>query len=539
MATCLAASLAGCSGYSKVKQRRDSAVTVTGEQRRLTKSLKAISGPNQKLGHLLDSVQDIRERLAILPHDALLQADYNFAVARIVEIVEQQNYPLWDEPVPCPSAAGHTWSLTMQVPDPRPEYHPRHFELHPTDRYEFKGKLVGQRTRKIGIGAPVVVVGKDHDFTKFDQFAQGKQVFYGLTALVAMDGNACQIRWYDPLESEMVALDGREYNLGGDFQAPLALALAELDPKKAELSGMFRPDQHNYAARLARLQIYNPKKIPILCIHGLGNSPATWMPMIDFLRNDPIIREHYQFWFFSYPSGIPYPIVTAALRHKLDQFNERYPSHKDLVVIGHSMGGMISRLLITDSGMKLWDAYFDMPPDKIPFREESRRTMTNILIFDAQPDIARVIFASASHRGSKDAVGFMGRVGAKIVGNPLEDDSINKDVIKYVRPEARSPEKRDRLPNSIELLDPDALFLKLVDELPIKPGIPYHSIIGDRGKGGNLDRTKPESSDGVVPYWSSHIEGAQSELIIPSGHWSNLHPLGMAEVKRILIKHIQ
>jgi hypothetical protein len=69
-------------------------------------------------------------------------------------------------------------------------------------------------------------------------------------------------------------------------------------------------------------------------------------------------------------------------------------------------------------------------------------------------------------------------------------------------------------------------------------GIPYHSIIGDRGKGGNRDRTKPVSTDGIVPYWSSHQDGAVSEVIIPSGHWSNQHPAGIAEAKRILRQHI-
>jgi hypothetical protein len=68
--------------------------------------------------------------------------------------------------------------------------------------------------------------------------------------------------------------------------------------------------------------------------------------------------------------------------------------------------------------------------------------------------------------------------------------------------------------------------------------VPYHSLIGDRGRGGFLDRTRPESSDGIVPYWSSHMDGARSERVIPSGHWSHLHPLGMSEIKRILVEHL-
>jgi hypothetical protein len=56
-----------------------------------------------------------------------------------------------------------------------------------------------------------------------------------------------------------------------------------------------------------------------------------------------------------------------------------------------------------------------------------------------------------------------------------------------------------------------------------------HSIIGDRGRGDT-----PDSSDGVVPYWSSHLDGARSERIVPSGHPAHQNKQGMEEVDRIL-----
>jgi len=374
------------------------------------------------------------------------------------------------------------------------------------------------------------------DFTKIDQFAQGKQVYYGLTAVIEFDGADATVRLLDPLSQENVHYDGLDYPLAGDFQAPLALGLAELDAKKMELEGFFKPDQLLSAARLARLQPYDPDKIPVVCIHGLGNSPATWMPVIDFLRSDAAIREKYQFWFFAYPTGIPYPMMAAVLRHQLDRFNERYPDHKDLVVIGHSMGGMIARLLISDNGTQLWDYYYEQPPEEFPFSEWTRMVMSRTLIFEPRDDIGRVIFASASHLGSEDATSFLGKLGAKVIGDPIQDQQVNEEAIKFVRPELKVTEMK-HLPNSLEVLDPENRFLELMDTVPFAEGIPFHSIIGDRGKGGNLDRIKPESSDGIVPYWSSHLDGAESELIIPSGHWSHLHPMGMAEIKRILLLH--
>lgn len=530
----------GCTTYSKVSETKQTTkLTATGEQLALEAVQSKLKGqPMAQLGLYLDAANSGRLRLATNPGDTLARSDYNFSVARIIEIIENQKLKPWDNPLVCKSSGEGAWRLTLTPPNPRPEYHPRNFQIYPTDRYDFKGKLVGERAIKQGLGAPVMVVGKDLDYTKIDQFAQGKQVYYGLTALIRFNGANCEIILADPLEQETISLDQKEYPMAADYQAPMALALAELNLQKRELQGLFKPNQFEGSARLARLQPYNPKKIPVLCIHGLGNSPATWAPVIDYLRTDPEIRKNYQFWFFSYPSGLPYPLSAAILRNQLSQIRQRYPDHKDLVVIGHSMGGMISRLLLTDSGMKIWDAYYAKPPGEIPFSQDTLTVMSRSLIFDACPDISRVIFFSASHRGSNDASNALGRFGAKLIGNPLSEEVIYREAYAYGRPEIRN-DKRKHLPNSIDMLDPSNPFLALVDSLPLKAGVPFHSIIGDRGKGGNLDHTKPVSSDGIVPYWSSHLDGAESELIVPSGHWSHLHPMGMTEAKRILLLHLR
>ncbi|MFT4548318.1 MAG: pimeloyl-ACP methyl ester carboxylesterase [Pseudoalteromonas tetraodonis] len=529
----------GCSTYSKMKGKRGSALTETATQKQLQKSLRKDSGqPLLQLGNLLDAADTARLKLQASPANTLAQADYNFAVSRVVEIVEEEKLALWDTPAACASATGEGWSLSLNVPNSRPEYHPSKFQLLPADRFEFKGKLIGERILKQGLGAPIVAVGKDLDYTAIDEFALGKQIFYGMTAVIRFDGRNCNLNLIDPLENETIDLDGHSYTLGADFQAPLALGLAEMSPRKRELGGMFAPSKDKYSARLSRLQPYNSEKIPILFIHGLGDSRATWLPMIDFLRQDANIRQHYQFWCFSYPTGLPYALSTAHLRSQLDKFSQRYPDHKDIVVVGHSMGGMISRLLITDSGMKIWDAVYDKPPGEMPFSEDTRQTLSDALIFEARPDISRVIYASASHRGSDKATNVLGRLGAKIIGDPIAESALTREAIEYAR-EIPSRPKKDHLPNSVDALDPDNMFLKLVDALPPKSGIPYHSIIGDRGKGGNLDHSKPVSSDGIVPYWSSHLDGAASEVIIPSGHWSIHHERGMEETKKILLQHLQ
>jgi pimeloyl-ACP methyl ester carboxylesterase len=532
--------LTGCSTYSKVAGRNIDKVSVTAQQKALTKSMKPFAQqPMVRLGRYLDAVNTARLRLRDSPTDTLAQSDYSFAVGRIVEIIDAEGLTPWDAPMISPSASAGQWSFTLAPPDPRPEYHTSNFEMLPADRYEFKGTLIGERNVKQGLGAPVVVVGKDLDFTRIDEFSQGKQVYYGMTAVIRFgEAGQCEMTMVDPLESETITLDESVYPVAADFQAPLALSLAELAPQKSELGGWLKPEKHIETARLARLQPYNPNKIPVLCIHGLGDSVATWMPLIDSLRRDEQIREHYQFWFFSYPTGFAYPIVTAYLREKLDQFDQRFPDHRDMVLLGHSMGGMISRLLITDSGNDLWDIWYDRPPDQLAFSPEVRATLTDALIFKARPDIARVVFASPSHRGSDEATSTLGKIGSALIGNPFLNNHLSEEAISNMRVELRD-QGRHRLPNSVELLEPDNRFLNAINAIPTKSGIPFHTIIGDRGKGGYLDRTKPMSSDGVVPYWSSHMDGAVSETIIPSDHWSIRHPLGMAETKRILLFHLR
>lgn len=537
--SCLLPLLGGCSQYSKVRESPTFALTSSGEQKQLVRSAKSFrSEPLEQIGLYLDSVNASRSKLASNPSDGIAISDYNFAVARIVEIIQENDLHPWDAPLACPSGSESHWQLAFHRSDPRPELHPSLFDIYPTDRLRFKGTLVGEREIRPGLGAPVVIEGSSLDYTKVDQFAQGKRVFFGMTVFIRFQGNECEMVIKDTLQHETAKLDSNVFELAADYQAPLALALSELQVRKRELEGFLNPHKSEGTGRLARLQPYDPNKIPVLFIHGLSNSTATWVPMIDALRNDDIIRQKYQFWYFSYPTGLPYPVPAATLRRQLDQIRETYPDHKDIVVVGHSMGGMISRLLISDSKMTLWDLAFDNPPDQMGFSDESRRLFSDALIFNARSDISRVIYCSASHRGSEDATNALGRLGAKLIGDPFANETITQEVLTEVRED--SPARtRNRLPNSIDVLDPDSPFLKAVDTLSPKPGIPFHSIMGDRGKGGNLNRTKPVSSDGIVPYWSSHIDGAESEIIIPSEHWTILHPQGIEEVNRILYEHLE
>lgn len=531
----------GCVPYAQVREvsRTSSLATTPGQRALVAREAGLKRQPLEQLGGYVDAANETRLKLAGDPKNRALQSDYNFAVARVMDVIKDQKLAPWERPIVLPSATGTPWRLRLTPPSERRELHPSRLTFTPADRYVFKGQAVAERVVQSGLGAPIVVTGKDIDYLKADPFAQGKHIYYGLTAAIRFHGRNAEIVLLDPLEQETVTLDRTTWPLSADYTGSLALALSELEPKKKEILGLFKPQKFEGNARLARLQPFDRHKIPVLLVHGLGNSPAIWTPLIQSLRGDARIRRNYQFWFFAYPSGLPYPLAAAELRRQLALIRKQHPEQKDAVVIGHSMGGMISRLLVTDSGRVLWNAFFDRPPEAIPLSPVSRRTLVDSLIFKPVPRISRVVFVSASHRGSKMATDFWGRVGSWIIGNPVAERNVYQEAIPYARPSAPA-RKLERLPNSIDLLAPDNYFVTKVDSLPLKKGVPYHSLIGDRGKGGSTGRTpKPLSSDGIVPYWSSHMPGARSEEVIPSGHWSQLHPDGVAEIKRILLLNLR
>ncbi|MFZ4484628.1 MAG: esterase/lipase family protein [Chthoniobacterales bacterium] len=532
--------LVGCTTYSKVKETsRSSSLATTPEQRSLVvRQERAKDQPVVQLGGYLDAANAARLKLVADPRDTKARADYNFAVARVIDVTSPGKLVRSDRAVGAPSATRGTWSVELSPPLGHWSLRAANLTFTPADRYRFHGVAVKRDTVTKGLGAPVIVTATDIDHLQVDGLPQGKPIYYSLTAVVRFDGKRAVITFLDPFAKETVQLDRTTYRLAADSTSSLSLTFAELQPRRRELLTLFKPRAFEGPPRLSQLQAYDPKKIPVLLVHGLSDSPATWVPTIAYLRGNAAIRRNYQFWFFAYPSGRPYPLSAAELRRELALIRKQHPNQRDAVVIGHSMGGMISRLLITDSGTKLWDSFFQMPENKIPLPPEARARLVDSLVFKPVPRISRVIFVSASHRGSRLAVDFWGRVGSAIISNPVAEHNVYAEALPYAR--AAIPARGlGRLPNSIDLLAPDNFFVTTVDSLPLKRGVPYHSLIGDRGKGGSLGRSPaPLSTDGIVPYWSSHMPGARSEKIISSGHWSHLHPDGMAELKRILLEHL-
>jgi pimeloyl-ACP methyl ester carboxylesterase len=481
--------------------------------------------PLAALGHDLLAAKISYEVLGRHPKDESARSIYNFAVARVAQDVDRADLEPWRQPVTVLTDQGR---YTLVSPKPVDADHdPSRYDLFPTDTLRIGGKFFQTYSTVSGIGAPIAVVGRTES-SHFRQQYKPRRIYAPITAVVRFSGRKASLEFVDPLKVEMITLNGQTFPLAADFDAPTAMLIARERPERLGLSRVMNPEAYADTALLTRLQQFDPTRTPVIFVHGLQETGASWAPMIDSLRDDPVIRKHYQFWYFSYPSGYPYPYAAALFRQDLDGIERTFPNHKRIVLIGHSMGGMICRLMITDAGDKIWRDFFATSPAKTPLAGDTRKLFEESLVFNHRSDVQRVIFISTPHRGSDLASNWIGRIGAAFVRTPRPFTSAyaaSKPLL-IADPAARP---LNRMPNSVDTLEPNDRFGEAVNTLPIARGIPYHSIIGDRGRGDT-----PNSSDGVVPYWSSHLPGAQSELIVNSDHGAQYNPQAIAEVERIL-----
>lgn len=360
-----------------------------------------------------------------------------------------------------------------------------------------------------------------------------------VTVLLRQDGANPQLVFYRTRIDDETTMNGNNIKLAADFSAPLAYMLSKGRNRNIDIRALIRSDKNIDHAGLYQFQRYEPEKIPVVFVHGLMARPETWVPAVNELLADKDIRERYQFWFFLYPTGLPVWASAAKLRGELERYRQALdPAHTNrnfgrMVLAGHSMGGLISSLQIRTGGKKLWKQFMDTPPQNLDLSPAMKERIIHIVDFQPRPEIARVVFFATPHQGSELAVNPFAEFFARLIKLPFA--WVEKDFTR-LRGAIRE-EFRDLFvapANSVVFLRARSPLLKAILNLPMREGIPYHSVIGDRGKGDT-----PNSSDGIVPYWSSHLDGAASEKIVPSGHGAHENPEGIKEFGRILKLHLK
>ena len=343
--------------------------------------------------------------------------------------------------------------------------------------------------------------------------------------------------------------------LAANFSVPIALFWKLSDADGTELLGAFRPKKAINTMGLYFSEPYDPRKIPVVFTHGLMSGPATFANLTNRLLVDPVIRENYQFWFFGYPSGLAWTIPAGrqrqALKELMQEYNPRGTSREmnNIVMVGHSMGGLITRFNNSTKPWTLMKGVFELSPETfegmtlenwkkgmapLHYDEQTLERLQNNFIFSPPQGVTRIVYMATPHRGSTFADNWIGRLGQRLIDLP-------SDMLEEVTRIATlsrgmfllNPlQLKDEL-TSIRQLSPNSSLVKYMSELRGSPNVPVHSIIGDRGR-----NDTPNSSDGVVKYHSSHLDWSASEKIVPSGHSVQDDPASALELRRILREHL-
>ncbi len=394
-----------------------------------------------------------------------------------------------------------------------------------------------------GIGAPLIALRENKHREPVENYFPTEAISRPLTA-VAEAGpihhgvRQVRIRLLCSLQNETVSVRGKPMPLAADFSMPWASALSRTGrlQQSAILDMLTRTPKRS--AQLYLMEPYDPHKEPLIMIHGLLSTPLAWASLSNDLWGDEAIRRRYQIWHFLYNTSAPALYSARLLRGQLKELRFLLdpegddPAMQRTTLVTHSMGGLIGKALVVTPGDAFWKAAFKVPHETLKLPPEDRAVLNDA--FEWQPDrtIHRILFICTPHRGSDFADNPAGRIGSWITRPPTQFQEFFRRVSRD-NPGVFTPAYvalgQGRL-DSVSALSPRQPTLRILASLPFPKRVTTHSLIGDRGRPGPLAK----SSDGIVPYSSSHLESAASELVLPTGHGAFRHPAALPEILRIL-----
>jgi hypothetical protein len=203
-----------------------------------------------------------------------------------------------------------------------------------------------------------------------------------------------------------------------------------------------------------------------------------------------------------------------------------------MVVVGHSLGGILAKMMVQSSGSRLWQTVCERPIDQVGGPTEDRRLMRQVFCYEPVPEVRQIVFITTPHRGSPLASGFLGGLGTQLCVRPSRFRQAREALLASNEPDLFAPGFRDELPTSVGELATGHPLLTALCDLGIDPSVRSHSIIADL-----RNPPAPGASDGIVPYSSSHLERVASEVLIHDQHVCLHNPTVIREVRDILKEH--
>lgn len=408
----------------------------------------------------------------------------------------------------------------------------------PADLYKVRGLTV--RDRQSGLGAPLITAGKTLDEVRFARRFPATLVLRVPGDLEAWSRGELKpsLELYSPDEVTSIEVAGKTIPLECDLSAPLAYALNDSHIWKLG-SAQFFSAEEKIKSNIYFTQPYRPGRVPVIFVHGTFSSPVWWAEMWNTLRADPRLRERFQFWNFVYNTGNPVTFSAANLRDAIERKvrqldpDGKDPALRQMVVIGHSQGGLLARLTVTDTGDTLWRTVLDQDFDEVELKAEDRERLRRNLFFTPLPSVTRVVFVSTPHRGSYLAGGFVRSLARRFMSLPAEAVQLTGTLLQLQGVDPEPSRVRKLVPTSLDGMSPKSRSLIALSGIPLAPGVRSHSVIAVKGKGPH-----ESGGDGVVKYRSAHLDYADSEFVVRSGHSCQDQPSVIEEVRRILIVHL-
>jgi len=408
-----------------------------------------------------------------------------------------------------------------------------------------------------GLGVPLIAVRRQgsEDDPREQYYPDG--LSFPVTALLrvvrthqpneeaAAHRHHCILELHDPLAASDIQLAERLVPLQTELTTALAFFLdsPQFQAKNQATAGLLNPHEAQGSRGIYMLEPFDPNRIPVLMVHGIWSSPKTWMPMFNDLRSFVELRKHYQFWFYHYPTGQPFWMSATQLRSDLADLRQQldparnFAALDQMVLVGHSMGGLVSRMQTIESGDEFWRIVSDKPFAEVQGKPEDVEKLRQELFFHPNPAIRRVVTIGTPHRGSNYANETTRWLGRKLIRLPTMMVSTGQSLMRDNPGLFRSTDYFTTN-TSIDSLSPDSPILPVMLRAPRAPWVQYHNVIGVIPNRGLFQEGEPRS-DGVVEIESAHMDDCVSEVVVQAEHQYIHHvPKAILEVRRVLLEHI-
>ncbi len=408
----------------------------------------------------------------------------------------------------------------------------------PADQFLVRGLSV--RNRDYGLGAPLIGVRKDPENIKETRRIPATVFLRVSGDLRAWNAGKMKasLELYSGFEQDSVEVAGKPVPLETDTTVPIAQRLNESYVWKIG-KGQFLSAEQKIRTGIYLVEPYEPGRVPVVFVHGTFSSPVGWAEMWNTLQADSVLRQRCQFWYFVYNSGNPVTYSAANLRDAIMNTLERIdpegkdPALHEMVIIGHSQGGLLTKLTAVDTGDRLWRAISDESFDGVNMSPDTREELHRNFFVTPLPCVKRVVFISTPHRGSYLATSLARKIAGWFVALPGDVVGTSLELIRLREQLHLPPELGDNVPTSLDSMSPKNLVLLTLAEIPVAPGIKAHSIIPVEGEG-----DPEEGKDGVVAYTSAHVPYVESEFIVRGVHSCQGEPETIEEVRRILLENL-